>query len=151
MKRVTIFFSLLLVVGCISAQHLDFMGYEMGINIDDFTKQMRQRFPLQKKVGGERYFIYNGTIYGHNVYFKADFTRKSRLVYRVTVTPKHIDQNALVDSLVVHYGEGEEMQGGYRWVQPGGFVFLYMPEGYDPTLIYLDAQAAAVLKQEDKK
>lgn len=133
------------------AQHLDFLGTPIEGNITDFTAKMRPRFPLQKRVGDERYYIYHGPVFGHNCYLKAEYSRKSRTVYKVTVTPKNIDQNALVDSLQLHYGQPEEMQGGYRWNREGGVVFLYMPQGYDPFLIYLDAQGVERFREEKEK
>ena len=130
------------------AQHLDFLGYPMEGNITDFTAKIRQRFPLQKRVGGDRYYIYQGSVFGINSYLKAEYTRKSKTVYKITVTPKNIDQNALLDSLVAHYQEPIEVQGGYRWNREGGTVFLYTPQGYDPVLMYFDEAGVATFREE---
>ncbi|MBP1531087.1 MAG: hypothetical protein ILA39_03025 [Bacteroidaceae bacterium] len=136
------------LAGVAQESHLDFMGFPMGVTIDDFTKQLRQRYPLQKRVGGDRYYIYKGSIYGRDSYLKAEYTKRSRLVYKITVTPKFIDQNALADSLVAHYGEAIEVQNGMRWNVEGGTIFLYMPQGYDPVLMYFDEQAVAKFREE---
>ncbi len=124
------------------------MGIPIEGTINDFTDAMRPRFPLQKRVGDERYYIFKGTVYGHILYLKAEYTRKSRTVYRVTVEPKHIDQNALIDSLVVDYGTPEEITGGYRWTMNEGDVLLYTPEGYDPVLMYFDREGLLKYKEE---
>lgn len=131
-----------------SQQHLDFMGVPMGGTIADFTEQVRQRYPLQRKVGGERYYIYMGPVFGHNTYLKAEYSRKTKTVYKITVTPKSIDQTAYVDSLMAHYGEPIEVSNGYRWNQPGGTILLYTPQGYDPVLFYIDEEGVAKFKEE---
>lgn len=130
------------------AQNLKFMGYDMGVTIDQFTKTIQQRYPLQKKIGGDRYYIFKGTVFGHESYFKAEYTRKSRAVYKITVTPKQVDQNALADSLIAHYGEAIEVQSGMRWNVEGGTIFLYVPQGYDPVLMYFDEEAVAKFREE---
>ena len=130
------------------AQNLSFMGYNMGVTIDEFTKNIQQHYPLQKKVGGDRYFIYKGSIYGHDTYFKAEYTKKSRRVYKITVTPMHIDQNAFADSLIAHHGEPIEVQNGMRWNVEGGTIFLYLPQGYDPVLMYFDEEGVAMFREE---
>ena len=117
-------------------------------NITDFTASIRARYPLQKRVGGDRYYIYKGPVYGHNCYLKAEYSRKSKTVYRITVTPQHIDQNAMLDSLKFHYGEPEEVKGGYAWARPEGYIYFSIPEGYDPVLTYLDKEGVARFKEE---
>ena len=152
---------LLLVICClsfiVSAQaqdtipHLKFMGYSMGVPIADFTQNVRQRFPLQKKVGGDQYYIYRGNVYGHDCYFKGEYTRKTKTLYKITVTPKQIDQNALADSICAHYGDAMEIANGMRWNVEGGTILLYLPQGYDPVLMYFDEQGVARFREEDKK
>lgn len=148
MKRLIILMFALSMSVASWAQHLDFMGVPIEGNITDFTAKMRPRYPLKKKVGGEYYYIYYGPVFGHNCYLKAEYSRKTRTVYKVTVTPQFIDQNALADSLSVHYGLPEEAASGYKWNRPGGLVYLYLPEGYDPVLMYLDADGAERFKRE---
>ncbi len=149
MKKILLFaFAVLMSVGTYAQQHLSFLGHPMGITIEDFTSDIRQRFPLQKKVGGDRYYIFKGNVYGHDCYFKAEYTRKTRTVYKITVTPKQVEQNALIDSLVAHHGEALDVQGGYRWNVSGGTIFLYTPEGYDPVLMYFDERGVAMFREE---
>lgn len=124
------------------------MGVPIEGNITQFTKQMQPRYKLQKRVGGENYYIYKGPVCGHEMYLKADYSRKTRTVYKVTVTPKFIDQNAFLDSLTVRYGESERTEKGYRWAFEPGEIFLYTPEGYDPVLIYIDRQGTMVMREE---
>ena len=130
------------------SQHLDFLGYKMGSTIDEFTKTIQQHFPLQKKIGGEHYYIFKGSVYGHDSYFKAEYTKKSRMVYKITVTPKQLDQNALADSLIAHHGEPIEVQSGMRWNVEGGTIFLYLPQGYDPVILYFDEEGVAKFREE---
>ena len=148
MKKVSLFFLVLCVSLGIKAQNLGFMGYQMGVSIYDFTDAVRQHFPLKKKVGGDQYFIYYGSVYGHDTYLKAEYTKKTHTVYKITVTPKQIDQYVLLDSLKVHHGEPMEVRGGYRWDPEGGTVFLYTPEGYDPVLMYFDMESVAKFREE---
>ena len=150
MKRTVLLIFFLSLLSTSKAQNLDFMGYPMGVSITNFTKEVRQRYSLEKRVGGDDYYIFKGPVDGHNVYLKADYSHKSRMVYRITVTPKHIDLNAFVDSITVHHGEPEEVEGGYKWQKPEGSVFLYTPAGYDTTLIFLDYEAAKVCLEEKK-
>ena len=148
-------FFLMILVGMFAlpmhAQHLDFMGFPMGSSIADFTVQIRQRYPMQRKVGGDQYYIYMGPIFGHNTYFKAEYTKKTKTVYKITVTPKNVDQTALLDSLVAHYGEPLEIENGYRWNREGGVVLFYTPQGYDPVLFYIDEEGTAVFRSENEK
>ncbi len=154
MKRLLYYFALMLLSPTAMAQedttqvHLCFMDISIQGNITDFTEAMRPRYKLQKKVGDENYYIYRGPFYGHEVYMKAEYTRKSRTVYRVTVTPKHIDQNALLDSLVVHHGTPQETRAGYGWSTAEGIIMLQMPQGYDPIVMYIDRKGAAVFQEE---
>ncbi len=131
-----------------SAQHIEFMGVPIQGNITEFTKALQPRYRLQKKKGDEDYYIFKGPICGHDMYFRADYTRKSRTVYKVTVTPQYIDANAFLDSLTVRFGQPEDTGKGYRWTYPVGEILLYTPEGFDPVLIYLDVQGVLALKEE---
>ncbi len=154
--RITVLFILhsLLATGICYAQeaepqpHLNFMGTSIEGNITDFTAALRPKYKLQKKVGDENYYIYKGPFMGHEMYLKAEYTRKSRTVYRVTVTPKNIDQGALLDSMTVHYGTPEPTQSGYGWSVDGGIIMMHTPQGYDPIVMYIDRQGALTLKEE---
>jgi len=147
-KILLLMFVALTSIGASAQEHLSFLGYPMGVTISDFTTNIRQRFPLQKKVGGDSYYIFKGNVYGHDSYFKAEYSRKTKIVYKITVTPKQVEQNALIDSLVVHHGQAMEVQGGYRWNVEGGTVFLYTPDGYDPVLMYFDERGVERFREE---
>ena len=67
-----------------------------------------------------------------------------------SVTPKNVDQTALLDSLVAHYGEPLEIENGYRWNREGGVVLFYTPQGYDPVIFYIDEEASEVFRKEKK-
>ncbi len=129
-------------------QHLVFMDVPIQGNIADFTQAMLPDYKLQKRVADDKYYIYRGPYYGHEVYMKAEYTRKSRTVYRITVTPQSIDQNALLDSLTAHHGTPQPTKAGYGWSTPQGIIMLQLPQGYDPIIMYIDRQGAAVLKEE---
>ncbi len=154
MKRLTALLALLCAITAVRAQedtipqHLNFFGVPIEGNITNFTASMQPRYKLQKKKGDEGYYIYRGPVCGHEMYLKAEYSRKSRTVYKVTVTPQFIDQNAFLDSLTVRYGEPEATDKGYRWLSAAGEILLYTPQGYDPVLIYLDREGVASYREE---
>ncbi len=154
MKRLTTLLLLLCALATMRAQtdsipqHLSFFGIPIEGNITNFTTAMQPRYKLQKKKGDEQYYIYKGSVCGHEMYLKAEYSRKSRTVYRITVTPQFIDQNAFLDSLRVHYGEPDDTDKGYRWSSAEGEIFLYTRQGYDPVLIYLDREGVAAYQKE---
>lgn len=129
-------------------KHLDFLGISIEGEIDDFTQRMQPRFRLKKRVPRENYNIYEGTVFGHTTLVQANYTRKSRSVYRVLVTPKHINEVAWQDSLAAHYGEPVETPQGSLYQHPSGIILYYSPQGYDSALIYLDNQGNAIFKEE---
>ncbi len=133
--------------------HIVFAGVEVKGKVDDFTDRMRdQGFKLQKKVGDERYYIYKGTYNGHSSYVRADYTPKSRTVYKVQVTPKHVSAVDYLDSLTVKYGKDYVSdQRGYQWSFGNGGVFFVTPEGKDPILLIMDARGAQLYKEESGK
>ncbi len=152
-KTLTIIMLLCLWIGARAqqdslAQHILFFGIPMEGNITQFTQNMQPRYKLQKKKGDEWYYIYKGPVCGHEMYLRADYSRKSRTVYKVTVTPQFIDANALLDSMTVRYGEPMDAGSCYRWSFPVGEVLLTKPEGYDPVLIYLDSEGVAAFRNE---
>ena len=93
-------------------------------------------------------YLFEGPMYGHNVYVQAYYTRKSRTPYRVVVSPKNIDLIAWQDSLVNTYGEGTQTEQGLLWQKPEGIILYYAPEGYDTALIYLDSQGNNAFREE---
>lgn len=129
-------------------QHLDFMGVSMEGNIDDFTQRMQPRFRFKKRVRGENQVIFEGSMFGYNVFARASYTRKTRTVYRMLITPKNINQIAWVDSLTARYGMPVETRQGLLFQRPGGMILYYTPEGYDTALIYLDAKGNEAFTEE---
>ena len=129
-------------------EHLKFQGVPIEGNINQFTDNMQPRYKLKKKQGGEQRYIYEGPVYGYNCYLEASYSRKSRTVYKVMVTPKSINQSAWLDSLSTHYGEPIETDRGLLWAPDGGKILFYTPEGYDPVLIYLDSQGLQRFSEE---
>lgn len=143
----------LLAAMAVRAQHIQFDGMQVTGSVLDFTEQMRVNgFKLQKKVADDRYYIYKGTYNGHSSYVRADYTPKSRTVYKVQVTPQHVSTVDYLDSLKVKYGtECTSDERGYRWSFADGGVFFVTPEGKDPVLIVMDAQGMRLYKEETGK
>ena len=132
------------------AQHLRFMGISIEGNITQFTDSMKPRYKLQKRVPDQRMNIYKGYVNGYGVYLQASYSRKSRTVYKVEVHPKNIGEDSWLDSLQTHYGEFQVLDDTkIFWEQPGGKIVWYQPEGYDPTLFFLDN--AGLTKFNDEK
>lgn len=150
MKKGLLFGMALLAALAGKAQHITFDGVPVTGSVADFTEQMRVHgFKLQKKVTDDKYYIYKGTYNGHSSYVRADYTPKTKTVYKVQVTPQHVSTVDYVDSLAVKYGkEYASDERGYQWSSAEGGVFFVTPEGKDPILIIMDAKGAQVLKEE---
>lgn len=140
---------------CIQAQdekvvkpHLDFLGVSIQGSIDDFIERMQPRFRVKKKVAGENQVIFEGPMFGYHVYAQASYTRKTRTVYRVLVTPKNINEVAWQDSINANYGEYVDTPQGQLYQPGGGMILYYAPEGYDSALIYLDYAGNEAFKEE---
>lgn len=153
---VTLFLSLVLKAqsettqetGALDSKHLQFQGVSMEGTIDDFTERLKPRFQLKRKMGSDRQWIYYGFIFGKETYFQVDYTKKSRTVYRVTIMPKHIDEQTWIDSLNYAYGASVDTEMGILWKRPEGTILFRTLEGYDPALILLDKVGQSVLKEE---
>ena len=130
-------------------QHLSFQGVSIEGDITDFTSRMQPRYRMKKRVSGE-YCIFEGPVFGYTTYLQASYSRKSHTVYKVMVTPKAINQEAWLDSLQTHYGEPVETDKGLLWTRPEGKILFYMPQGYDPVLIYLDEIGVNAFVEEKK-
>lgn len=143
---------LLAVSAVLRAQHIPFDGIPVTGAVTDFTEQMREHgFKLQKKVGDEHYYIYKGTYNGHSSYVRADYTPKSKTVYKVQVTPQHVSTVDYVDSLKVKYGpDCASSAKGWQWSFAEGGVYFVTPEGKDPVLIIMDAEGTRIFKEERK-
>ena len=133
--------------------HILFEGVEVKGDIYDFSDALQKRgFVLKKRIGNEQQFIFQGSVCGHSSYVQVSYTKHSRTVYRVMVQPKHISQNDYLDSLQVRYGEVfDETERGYQWMLPTGAVMFFTPDGYDPTLVVMDATGVAAFKEENER
>ena len=158
----TLFLSMLMFLSVmpLSAQpdstavtHILFEGIEVKGDIYEFSDILQKRgFALKKRLGNELQFIFQGSVCGHNSYVQVSYTKHSRTVYRVLVQPKHISQNDYLDSLRVRYGEESDItERGYQWMLPTGAVMFFTPDGYDPTLVVMDATGVAAFKEENER
>jgi len=132
-------------------EHILFEGIEVKGDIYEFSDVMQKHgFKLAKRVGNENMFIFKGTVCGQSCYIQASYTKHSRTVYRVLAQPKHVDLNVYLDSLRARYGETlDETDRGYQWQLPNGGVMFVTPEGYDPTLVVMDALGVVAYKEEE--
>lgn len=129
-------------------KHLDFLGVEIKGSIDDIKEKLEPNFKLKKRVGTENYYLFEGPMFGYNVPVQVSYTRKSRTIFRFTVTPKNINLLAWQDSLINKYGDPVQTEQGLLWQRPEGMILYYAPQGYETALIYLDAAGNAAYKEE---
>ncbi len=131
-------------------KHLDFFGISIEGNIDDVTDRMQKsgQWKLKRKQGSQNQYIFEGPLFGYNAYVQVAYTRKTRTVFRMTVTPQTNNLLVWQDSLTHRMGKGVLTEQGTLWQRPEGMILYYTPEGYDTTLIFLDAQGNAVFKEE---
>lgn len=136
-----------------ATEHIIFEGIEVKGDIYEFAATMQKRgFQLSKRVGNENMYIFKGTVCGQSCYVQASYTKHTRTVYRLMVQPKHVDINVYLDSLQARYGQyTDETERGYQWMLPGGAVMFITPEGYDPTLVVMDAIGVAAYKDENDR
>ncbi len=141
------------VASVATTEHILFEGLEVKGDIYDFSAAIQKRgFTLSKRLGNENAYIFKGTVCGQSCYVQASYTKHSRTVYRLMVQPKHVDLNSYLDSLRVRYGQVfDETERGYQWMLPNGAVMFFTPEGYDPTLVVMDAIGVAAYKEEDDR
>ncbi len=133
--------------------HITFEGVEVKGDIYEFSDILQKRgFVLKKRLGNEQQFIFQGAVCGHNSYVQVSYTKHSRTVYRIMVQPKHVSPNDYLDSLQVRYGNiFDETERGYQWMLPTGAVMFFTPDGYDPTLVIMDAEGVATFKDENER
>ena len=131
--------------------HVLFEGIEVKGDIYEFSAVMQKHgFTLEKRLGNELSYIFKGAVCGHNSYIQVSYTKRTRTVYRVMVQPKHVSLNDYLDSLQVRYGEiSDETERGYQWILPTGAAMLFTRDGYDPTLVVMDAQGVEAYKEEN--
>ena len=156
MKRLFLFL-LTLVSLCATAQepisHIRFEGIEVKGDIYEFSKTLQSHgYKLEKRESGTRAYVFKGNICGHSTLFQVSYSRRTRSVYRIMAQPKNVPLDALLDSLCVRYGEPYDSDNSrYMWQLESGAVMLSTPEGYDPTLVIMDAAGVAAFKDEDHR
>ncbi len=150
MKKSLLLLCALMACLGVRAQHIEFDGVPVTGAVLDFTDRMREAgFKLQKKMVDDNYYVYKGTFCGYSSYVRADYTPKSHTVYRIQVTPKHIDINSYRDSLALRYGaEYESTERGYQWTLEHGAVFYVTPDEADPWVILMDGAGVQCLREE---
>lgn len=137
----------------VSVSHLLFENIEMKGDIYDFSKVLqKQGFKQQQRDLNQLFFVFKGTVLGHSEQFKVNFSKKTKTVWRIMVQPHNVPLDEIVDSLTARYGEPyEALAASYKWMLPTGFVQLMVPEGYDPTLVFIDGTGAVAFKDEDNR
>jgi len=133
--------------------HILFEGIEVKGDIFDFSKALQSKgYKLQRRDANARNYVFKGTVCGVSTQFQVSFTRHSKTVYRIMAQLKNIPLDVLLDTLNTRYGEPYDVTTrGYQWQVPAGGVMLGTPDGYDPTLVVMDAQGVAAFKEEDNR
>jgi hypothetical protein len=159
MKKLLLTFLFALAAQFLPAQesapdtHLLFEGVEMKGDIYDFSKILqKQGFKQQQRDLNQLFFVFKGNVLGHPEQFKVNFSKKTKTVWRILVQPHNVPLDELVDSLKARYGEPyEALVTSYKWMISTGFIQLMVPEGYDPTLVFIDGLGATAFKEEDNR
>lgn len=142
----------LLACPSVRAQHMDFCGVELTGSIRDVSDKLRKSgFKLKQKRPDDCFYIFEGKYCGQTTYFNVNYTPKTKTVYQVRVTPRNINEEALVDSLLAKYGSECESTGeGYCWTTEAGGIFYIKKEHYDPFVVIIDGEGMTLKKQEEK-
>ncbi|MBQ2459095.1 MAG: hypothetical protein II645_07980 [Bacteroidaceae bacterium] len=151
MRRMII--ALLVACCCIpaGAQHLDFCGVELTGNIREFPKKMEEKgFKLKQKRSDDDFYIFEGRFCGQKMFVNIHYTPKSHTVYQARVTPRNVNEEQLLDSMLTTYGSDFESKGeSYQWVRENGGIFYIQKNGFDPYIIFMDAEGMALMKKEN--
>ena len=147
-----LYLSVLLFCPAVWAQHIDFCGVELTGPVRNITEKMRKAgFKLKEKRTDDYFYIFEGKYCGQNTYLNVNYTPKSKTVYQVRVTPRHINEEAFVDSLIAKYGSEYESTGeGYCWSNEQGGIFYIKKNNYDPFVVIIDAEGMELRKKEGK-
>ncbi len=150
MKRIFAYMMCLVLSTSVWAQHMDFCGIELTGPVRNITEKMRKAgFKLKEKRTDQNFYIFEGKYLGQMTYLNVLYTPKTKTVYQVRVTPRAVNEVALVDSLVATFGtEYEETHDGMSWASENGGVFYIKKDNYDPFIIVIDAQGMALMKEE---
>lgn len=134
-------------------QHILFEGLEMKGDIYTFAKTLQENgFRQVSRDNNQREWVFKGAVCGISQKFKVSFTKKSKTVFRIMLQPQNVPLDTYIKSLCERYGtEYETVARGLQWTLPTGAVMLATPDGYDPTLVIMDAQGVEHFKDEDNR
>ena len=134
-------------------QHILFEGIEVKGDIYEFSKVLEHNgYKQVSRDLNMREFVFKGTVCGISQKFKVSFTKKSKTVYRIMLQPQNVPVDEYIAKLCERYGkEYDTITRGLQWTLPTGAVLLATPDGYDPTLVIMDAQGVEKYKDEDNR
>jgi hypothetical protein len=134
-------------------QHILFEGIEVKGDIYEFSKVLQHNgYKLLSRDNNQREFVFKGTVCGLSQKFKVSFTKKTKTVYRIMLQPQNVPLEEYVSKLCERYGPTyDTISRGLQWTLPTGAVMLATPDGYDPTLVIMDAQGVERFKDEDNR
>lgn len=132
-------------------KHVLFEGVEMKGDIFEFSNALQKAgFDLKKRDANDRSYVFSGNVLGTPTVFKVNFTRETRTVYRIMAQLKNVPLDEILKELNSRYGEPYNVtERGYQWQQEFGAIMLGTPEGYDPTLVVMDAEGVGRYKEEE--
>ena len=134
-------------------QHILFEGIEVKGDIYEFTRVLEHKgYTMVSRDNNLREYVFKGTVCGISQKFKVSFSKKSKTVYRIMLQPQNVPLDEYVVQLCERYGkEYDTISRGLQWTLPTGAVMLATPEGYDPTLVIMDALGVERYKDEDNR
>jgi len=134
-------------------QHILFEGIEVKGDIYEFTRVLEHKgYKMVSRDNNLREYVFKGTVCGISQKFKVSFSKKSKTVYRIMLQPQNVPLDEYVVQLCERYGkEYDTISRGLQWTLPTGAVMLATPEGYDPTLVIMDALGVERYKDEDNR
>ena len=133
--------------------HILFEGLEVKGDIYEFTKVLQHNgFKLVSRDNNLREYIFKGAVCGLSQKFKVSFTKRTKTVFRIMLQPQNVPLDTYIQELCTRYGaEYDTNSRGLQWTLPTGAVMLATPNGYDPTLVIMDAQGVERYKFEDTR
>ena len=134
-------------------QHILFEGLEVKGDIYEFAKVLEHNgYKLVSRDNNVREYVFKGTVCGISQKFKVSFSKKSKTVYRIMLQPQNVPLDEYIAKLCERYGkEYDTISRGLQWMLPTGAVMLATPDGYDPTLVIMDALGVEKYKDEDNR
>ena len=134
-------------------QHILFEGIELKGDIYEFSKVLqRNGYKMVSRDNNAREYVFKGTVCGLSQKFKVSFSKKSKTVFRIMLQPQNVPLDEYIALLCERYGKDyDTISRGLQWTLPTGAVMLATPEGYDPTLVIMDAQGVERYKDEDNR